>query len=71
MNQKQREKYEKIMVDFSEGKLFSASGKKVTDPEMAAAIASSEAGLSDYKRRLDDKDVLRIFGMIPENGKEE
>jgi len=37
-------KVARVMREFKEGKLKSGSGKKVTDPKQAKAIAMSEAG---------------------------
>jgi hypothetical protein len=39
------------MKEFSKGTLKSSSGKKVTDPAQAKAIAMSESGQSKKKRR--------------------
>jgi hypothetical protein len=40
---KSKEKMEKTMHEFKEGKLKSGSGHKVTNPQQAKAIALSEA----------------------------
>lgn len=39
-----------VMHEFKEGKLYSSSGRKVTDREQAIAIALSEAGVSKYAK---------------------
>jgi hypothetical protein len=41
-----KEKVGKVMKEFQSGKLKSSSGKKVTNPKQAVAIAMSEAGMS-------------------------
>jgi len=40
-----KEKVGKVMKEFSSGSLKSSSGKKVTNPKQAVAIAMSEAGM--------------------------
>jgi len=40
-----KEKVGKVMKEFQSGKLKSSSGKKVTNPKQAVAIAMSEAGM--------------------------
>jgi hypothetical protein len=44
--QKSGFKVKKVMKEFKSGELKSSSGKKVTNPKQAVAIALSEAGLS-------------------------
>jgi hypothetical protein len=41
-----KEKVGKVMKEFQSGKLKSSSGKKVTKPKQAMAIALSEAGMA-------------------------
>jgi hypothetical protein len=46
-----KNKVGKVMKEFASGKLKSSSGKKVTNPKQAKAIALSEAGMSKSKSR--------------------
>lgn len=48
---RQQAKVGKVLGEFKRGKLKSSSGKKVTNPKQATAIALSEAGLSKKKRK--------------------
>jgi len=41
-----KEKVGKVMKEFKSGTLKSSSGKKVTNPKQAMAIALSEAGMA-------------------------
>jgi len=43
---KSEKKIGKVMGDYKSGKLKSSSGKKVSNPKQAIAIAMSEAGKS-------------------------
>jgi len=43
---KAQKKIGKVMGEYKEGKLKSSSGKKVSNPKQAIAIAMSEAGKS-------------------------
>jgi len=43
---KSQKKIGKVMSEYKEGKLKSSSGKKVSNPKQAIAIAMSEAGKS-------------------------
>jgi len=48
---KAQKKIGKVMGEYKEGKLKSSSGKKVSSPKQAIAIALSEAGKSArYKK---------------------
>jgi hypothetical protein len=47
---KGQKKVGKVMSEYKAGKLKSSSGKKVTNPKMAVAIALSEAGMSKKKK---------------------
>ena len=48
---KSQKKIGKVMGEYKEGKLKSSSGKKVSSPKQAIAIALSEAGKSArYKK---------------------
>ena len=48
---KKQAKIGKVMGEYKEGKLKSSSGKKVSSPKQAIAIALSEAGKSArYKK---------------------
>jgi len=44
-------KVHKVMSEYKEGKLRSSSGQKVTNRKQAVAIAMSEAGLSNKRRK--------------------
>jgi len=50
---KKEKKVEKVMREFSKGKLHSGSkkGPKVTSRDQAIAIALSEAGMSNKKKK--------------------
>ena len=51
MMTKSQKKIGKVMGEYKEGKLKSSSGKKVSSPKQAIAIALSEAGKSArYKK---------------------
>jgi hypothetical protein len=51
MMSKKQAKIGKVMGEYKEGKLKSSSGKKVSNPKQAIAIAMSEAGKSArYKK---------------------
>jgi len=51
MMTKAQKKIGKVMGEYKEGKLKSSSGKKVSSPKQAIAIALSEAGKSArYKK---------------------
>ena len=49
MNDKMKQKVEKVMREYKAGKLKSSSGDKVTNREQAVAIAMSEAGMAKKK----------------------
>lgn len=55
-------KYQQIMIDFSENKLFTASGKLVTDERTAREIADLVA--KGENRRLNDHEILKQFGLV-------
>ena len=44
-------KVQKVMHEFKKGKLKSSAGYKIQNPKQALAIALSEAGLSNKKRK--------------------
>lgn len=48
---KGRAKVEKVMHEYGQGTLKSSSGTRVTSHEQAVAIALSEAGMSNKKRK--------------------
>lgn len=45
LTKKAKEKIATVQREYKAGKLKSSSGKKVTDPKQAMAIAMSEAGM--------------------------
>lgn len=47
---KGQKKIATVMREFRKGKLKSSSGKKVTNPRQAKAIAMSESGMSKKKK---------------------
>ena len=51
----QQEKVGVVMKEFKEGELKSGSGKKVTDPKQAIAIALSEAGKAKDEKEIPDE----------------
>lgn len=48
---KKQEKFGKVMSEFYGGKLKSSSGAKVTSRSQAMAIAASESGMKQKKRK--------------------
>ncbi len=48
---KQSRKVRKVMGEFTEGKLKSSSGAKVKNPKQAVAIALSEAGVKQKRKK--------------------
>ena len=48
---KKKQKVATVMSEYKAGKLKSSSGKKVTKPKQAVAIALSEAGMSKKKKK--------------------
>lgn len=60
---KDKNKIDKVMGEFSKGKLKTSYGKKVTDPKQAVAIAYSEAGMSKNESISESirKEVNRLI----------
>lgn len=54
-SKKAQDKISKVMQEFSENKLKSSSGEKVTDPKQAVAIGISMAREKGYKVPKDIK----------------
>ncbi len=52
---KQQSKFGKVMREFYDGKLKSSSGAKVTTRAQAMAIAASESGMKQKKRKSASK----------------
>ena len=81
LKKKEQKKIDKVMGEFSKGKLKASYGDKVTDPKQALAIAYSEAGLSKKTNEsIKAEGVLRhkpqhsvevhgVERMISESGK--
>ncbi len=73
--QRQKNKIGVVMHEFKEGELNSSSGRKVTNPKQAIAIALSEAGVSKYAKgtKLSSKDkggnCYEVAGKIAMNDK--
>lgn len=55
MPKKKKKKVKKVMKEFSEGKLKSSSGKKVTNPKQALAIGYSEQRQVDKNKKKPAK----------------
>jgi len=61
-----------VMKEFKSGKLKSSSGKTVTSPKQALAIALSEAGMSRKpKKDMSDEYYMGFFKELIEEEEEE
>ena len=60
MKKEQRQRYEKIMSDFANGKLFTKKGIRVSDPLTAETLAIKACG------EPTEHDVVVMYGLASE-----
>lgn len=58
-SKEQKETVGRVMHEFKHGELETSTGKKVTNPRQAVAIAMHEAGTTDQESDQENKENLK------------